>query len=179
MSSPKDDLFTQAMQEVKPLEHKAKVQLNNTTARKTYRPDIHKQNIANTIYNHKPSKARLKEADSPWVLHANGIAPDTLKKLANGQFPIDQHLDLHGMTRDKALQALEELVLTSLQQSYRVLCVIHGRGLHSPDGRPVLKNSVYQWLKTEPISAHILAVTPVLNTAGGSCFILLRRDKQI
>jgi DNA-nicking Smr family endonuclease len=82
------------------------------------------------------------------------------------------------MTRDKSIAALEKTMQSSLQTSDRVICVIHGRGLHSPDGRPVLKHRIYQWLKDGPMSAYVLAVTPAPNTAGGSCLVLLRRDKH-
>jgi len=183
MSNKKDDLFTdlfaEAMQQVQPIEKPVKITPSTATVKKKVHKDIHQRTNAAAYDSQRLVKSTPQEEDdSPWVLRANGIAPDTLKKLANGQLPINHSIDLHGMTRDKSIAALEKTMQSSLHASDRVICVIHGRGLHSPDGRPVLKRSIYQWLKDGPMSAHVLAVTPAPNTAGGSCLILLRRDKR-
>jgi len=182
MNNKKDglftDLFAEAMQQVQPIEKIAKITPSTATAKKKVHRDIHQRTNAAAYDSRTLVKSTPQEDDSPWVLRANGIAPDTLKKLSNGQLPINRTIDLHGMTRDKSIAALEKTMQSSLQTSDRVICVIHGRGLHSPDGRPILKQSIYQWLKNGSMSAHVLAVTPAPNTAGGSCLILLRRDKH-
>lgn len=177
-TDPDESLFADAMQQVQPLEKKSKITSSTAPVRKKVRKDIHQQ-ISHPAY-HEPAqrKSSLQEEGSPWVLRANGIAPDILKKISCGQIPVNQSIDLHGMTRDQAISSLEQTLQSSLQASDRVLRIIHGRGLHSPDGRPVLKNSVYQWLKAGSMSGYILAVTPAPNTAGGSCLVLLRRDKH-
>jgi len=182
MNNKKDDLFTdlfaEAMQQVQPIEKTSKITPSTTTVKKKVHRDIHQRTNAATYDSRTLVKSTPQEDGSPWILRANGIAPYTLKKLGNGQLPINRTIDLHGMTRDKSIAALEKTMQSSLQTSDRVICVIHGRGLHSPDGRPILKQSIYQWLKNGPMSAHVLAVTPAPNTAGGSCLILLRRDKH-
>jgi len=58
-----------------------------------------------------------------------------------------------------------------------VLRVIHGRGLHSPDGRSIIKQAVYDYLRCGSLSGYVLAVIPCPKSAGGACLILLRRDK--
>lgn len=176
--SNSDDLFAEAMQQVKRIEITAKITTPKQPVKNKVRKDIHNKTRASSHALPTRSKSTLKEDASPWVLRANGVAPDVLKKLSSGQTSINHTIDLHGMTRDQALSALEQALQSSLQASDRVLCVIHGRGLHSPDGQPVLKNGIYQWLKRGPMSGYILAVTPAPNTAGGSCLILLRRDKH-
>ncbi len=182
MSHSKDDLFTDlfadAMQQVQPIAKTDKITSSATAVKKKIKKDVHKRANSPTYHTPTQPKATLQEEASPWVLRANGIAPDVLKKLSCGQFPINHSIDLHGMTRDQAISDLERTLQSSLQASDRVLCIIHGRGLHSPDGRAVLKNSVYQWLKAGPMSGFILAVTPAPNTAGGSCLVLLSRDKH-
>jgi len=182
MNNKNDDLFTdlfaEAMQQVQPIEKTVKITSSTPAIKKKLRKDIHQKINITTQDTRTHAKSTLQEDDSPWVLRSNGISPDVLKKLAHGQFPINKTIDLHGMTRDKSIAALEKTMQSSLQASERVLCIIHGRGLHSPDGRAVLKHSIYQWLKDGPMSAHILAVTPAPHTAGGSCLLLLRRDKH-
>lgn len=176
--SSSDDLFAEAMQQVKRIEKTVKITPSKQPVKNKIRKDIHNKTRASSHARPTRYTSTLKEGDTPWVLRANGIAPDVLKKLSCGQIPINHSIDLHGMTRDQALAALEQALQSSLQASDRVLCVIHGRGLHSPDGQAVLKNGIYQWLKRGPMSGYILAVTPAPNTAGGSCLVLLRRDKH-
>lgn len=176
------DLFAEAMQQVQPIEKTAKITPSTTPLRKNRKKlpqDIHQK--TNIFKHHSPTHAKstLQEDNSAWVLRSNGISPDVLKKLSNGQFPINKTIDLHGMTRDKSIAALEKVIQSSLHIGDRVICVVHGRGLHSPDGKAVLKQRIYQWLKDDSISGHILAVTPAPHTAGGSCLVLLRRDKHI
>jgi len=181
MSNKHDDLFTdlfaEAMQQVQPIEKKTKITLSTAVKKKLHK-DIHQKASRATHHYTTLPKTTLQEEHSPWILRANGVSSETLKKLSNGQISIDDSIDLHGMTRDKAITTLEHTLQSSLQSSNRVLCIIHGRGLHSADGRAVLKHSVYQWLRSGPMSGHILAVTPAPNTAGGSCLALLRRDKH-
>ncbi len=172
------DLFAKAMQQVQPIEKTVKITASAQPIRNKIRKDIHKRTKLPLHAIPTRSKSTLKEEGSAWVLRANGIAPDVLKKLSCGQLPINHSIDLHGMTRDQAISALGHTLQSNLQNADRVLCIIHGRGLHSPDGQPVLKKSVYQWLKAGPMSGYILAVTPAPNTAGGSCLVLLRRDKH-
>jgi len=64
-----------------------------------------------------------------------------------------------------------------IAEKKRVLRVIHGRGLHSPDGRSIIKQAVYDYLRCGSLSGYILAAIPCLKSAGGACLILLRRDK--
>ena len=181
MSNKNDDLFTdlfaEAMQQVQPIEKTVKI-ISSTTVKKKVHKDIHQRANIATHDTHSHAKSTLQEDGSPWILRSNGIALDVLKKLSNGQFPINKTIDLHGMTRDTSIAALEKTMQASLHAGDRVICVIHGRGLHSPDGKAVLKHRIYQWLKDGSMSGHILAVTPAPNTAGGSCLLLLRRDKH-
>jgi len=118
------------------------------------------------------------QEDGAWILRSNGIAEDVLKKLGLGRPAVDQCVDLHGMTRDKALIALEEACDDAISHRQRVLRVIHGRGLHSPDGRSVIKQAVYDNLRCSSLSGHVLAVIPCPKSRGGACLILLRRDKK-
>jgi len=90
---------------------------------------------------------------------------------------VDFELDLHGMSREQAYAALTRCMDDALARSWRVLCLVHGRGMHSGDRKPVLKKAVYGWLKEGPYAGCVLAVVPRPGTAGGSCLVLLRRRR--
>ncbi|MDX8406492.1 MAG: Smr/MutS family protein [Mariprofundus sp.] len=113
--------------------------------------------------------------NQPWIRVADGISRERLKRLGAGQPPASRTIDLHGITRDAALATLALHFAEAFDTDSRVLCIIHGRGLHSSDGRPVLKEAVYHWLSEGPFAGHILAVIPQPGSGGGACLVLLRR----
>ncbi len=67
------------------------------------------------------------------------------KKLAPGFVP-DIEIDLHGLTRDAALNALENVLLSQRKEKFKNLLIITGRGLNSGEGGGVLKELVWRWL---------------------------------
>lgn len=119
---------------------------------------------------------QLKQNNNPWELIANGVSREHLKRLAAGSPAIDHHYDLHGMTRDAALSMLQDAILQASDAGERVLCIVHGRGLHS-QGRAILKDAVYQWLREGPLAHMILAAIPQPHSGGGACLVLLRRHR--
>lgn len=66
-------------------------------------------------------------------------------------------LDLHGYYLDEAMDLFEEFIQEKkdvydsegCQQQDRYAIVITGRGLHSPDGIPVIRNNVVEFLEDE------------------------------
>lgn len=75
-----------------------------------------------------------------------GIGPDILRKLRRGNWVIQEQLDLHGMRRDEAREALTEFLRNAVRRGIRCVRIIHGKGLGSVNKEPVLKNKVRNWL---------------------------------
>jgi DNA-nicking Smr family endonuclease len=74
------------------------------------------------------------------------VGPDVLNKLRRGQWAIQGQLDLHGLRRDEARDALSEFIRSAHQHGWRCLRVVHGKGHGSPGKEPVLKAKVQRWL---------------------------------
>jgi DNA-nicking Smr family endonuclease len=55
--------------------------------------------------------------------------------------------------------------------------VVHGRGLHSKDQLPVLKDALRTWLATARFGRHVLAFATArpVDGGGGAIYVLLRR----
>lgn len=164
-----EDVFRRAMQGVRRQQVKKRV----AAARPGVSVSVREAVAAVTSPTHHASPHKA----GSWVLRADGVASERLRRLAAGRPPVEVELDLHGMTRDEALAALEGLLARSMAGGVRVLSVVHGRGLHSKDGRPVLKSAVYDWLRSGPFAGYVLAVVPKPGSGGGSCLILLRRQR--
>lgn len=75
-----------------------------------------------------------------------GIGSDILRKLRRGHWVIQGQLDLHGMRRDQAREALAEFLRNAVKSGTRCVRIIHGKGLGSVNKEPVLKNKVRNWL---------------------------------
>ncbi len=111
--------------------------------------------------------------------HAIPIDPQTLAKLKRGDFAVQSHLDLHGMTRDAAHEAVERFIINAHAMGQRSILIIHGRGLTSADG-PVLKNALVGWLSRGRLSHLVLAFCSARACDGGTgaLNILLKRRPQ-
>ncbi len=75
-----------------------------------------------------------------------GIAIDVVSRLRRGQWALQGQLDLHGLNRDEARDALALFIRHSHRSGRRCLRVVHGKGHGSPGRQPVLKAKVQRWL---------------------------------
>jgi DNA-nicking Smr family endonuclease len=69
-----------------------------------------------------------------------------LRQLRRGAIRIDLQLDLHGLTRDEAIENLERFVKGAYGRGQKGVLVITGKGNNST-GEPVLKQAVLAWLR--------------------------------
>ena len=108
---------------------------------------------------------------------AGGIQHNVLRKLRRGQLIPEAAIDLHGLTREQALQELHGFIHECIDRGIKNVQVVHGKGYQSEQGKPVLKPSVAVWLKQIP---EVLAYAPCLPHDGGegALYVLLKRGRQ-
>ncbi|SAK58925.1 Smr/MutS family protein [Caballeronia ptereochthonis] len=96
----------------------------------------------------------LLDIDETLSYHRPGISQEVVRKLRRGAWIVQAQLDLHGMRREEAREALAEFIRESVKRGLRCLRVIHGKGLGSIGREPVLKGKVRAWLvqKSEVIA---------------------------
>jgi DNA-nicking Smr family endonuclease len=116
------------------------------------------------------------EDDPALNYSAPGVGPDVMKKMRKGHWPVQDELDLHGMNRDQARDALGAFLTKSQQRNHRCVCVIHGRGFGSRGQEPVLKSMVHSWL----VQKGVVAFCQARNNEGGegALIVLLRAALQ-
>jgi DNA-nicking Smr family endonuclease len=107
----------------------------------------------------------------------HGLDPRVVRRLRKGEFALQGHVDLHGMTREEAKAALDSFLSQSRLAGKRCVLVVHGRGLHSKDEVPVLKNALKRWMATARFGEHVLAFATARSHDGGlgAVYVLLRR----
>ena len=109
-----------------------------------------------------------------------GLDPRLLSRLRRGEFAVQDHIDLHGMIQPDAKQALRDFIIKSVGKGMRTVLVVHGRGLGSPGGRPVLKHATAQWLSHGEIGAHVhaFATSRPQDGGAGAMYVLLKRQRR-
>jgi DNA-nicking Smr family endonuclease len=106
-----------------------------------------------------------------------GLDPSIVRKLRRGDYSVQGHLDLHGQTRQEAKGDVERFLREARRSGKRCVVVVHGRGLHSRDQLPVLKDALKTWLGQARFARHVLAFATARPTDGGAgaLYVLLRR----
>ncbi|HET8732783.1 MAG TPA: Smr/MutS family protein, partial [Anaeromyxobacteraceae bacterium] len=106
-----------------------------------------------------------------------GIDHGVVRKLRRGEFAVQGHVDLHGLTREEAKRTVDEFLRASRSAGKRCVLVVHGRGLHSKDQLPVLKDALRSWLGSARFGRHVLAFATARPVDGGAgaIYVLLRR----
>ncbi len=168
-----DELFSKAMRDVRRIDPPARRVTTRPGSEISLQP---RKRSAKFAAEQAPAQQPQPGGD-PWVLKVDGVAASSIRQLATGNPPVDREVDLHGMTRDEMYRVLSRLLEEALDRNWRVLCLVHGRGLHSEDGKPVLKKAVYDWLRDGPYAGWVLTVIPKPGTGGGSALVLLRRRR--
>jgi len=75
-----------------------------------------------------------------------GVGPDVVTRLRRGHWAIQGQIDLHGLRREEAREALAAFVREATRRGQRCVRVVHGKGHGSPGKQPVLKAKVQRWL---------------------------------
>lgn len=89
----------------------------------------------------------LLDDDPSLSFTRSGVGSDVVRKLRKGVWPVQDELDLHGMRRDTARDAVGDFISKAVRRKLRCICVIHGKGLGSAGGEPVLRSMVHSWLE--------------------------------
>jgi len=127
----------------------------------------------------KPRSPSLHELDAGT---AHGIDHRMAQRFKRGQLPIDAHLDLHGMTRERAHEALNRFLASAQSRGDRCIVVVTGKGQKGPlePHTGVLKATLPRWLNDAPNRARVLAFAPARPQHGGAgaFYVLLKRTRQ-
>ena len=126
-------------------------------------------------------EALSDEFDIETLLHTDellsyrrpGLGPEVVRKLREGRWSIQRHIDLHGLRTDEAREALGRFVRECHQNGLRCVRVVHGRGLGSPGRTPVLKGRVLRWLVQKSEVMAFVQARPAEGGAG-ALVVLLR-----
>ena len=173
----RDKSFGELVGKVRPLVHNTiEPQRARTPARRRPpEPDVLPATLTPTAPQLLGSDSHDAAAASDY--HRPGLQNSVLRKLRRGQYPVQDELDLHGLTVREAGVRLADFLKSARGQRLSCVRIIHGKGLSSPGKDPVLKPQVARWLRGHE---GVLAFTPARRDDGGSgaLYVLLRSRRE-
>lgn len=108
----------------------------------------------------------------------------TKRRLARGSMPIDERLDLHGLTQDAAHSALRHFLVAARSRGARMVLVITGKGKSGSGGeirdRGVLRRAVPHWLADPALRAIVVGFEEahLAHGGAGAIYVRLRRHDR-
>lgn len=115
----------------------------------------------------------LLDTDDALSFRRPGMGPDVLRKLRRGGWRIQGQLDLHGMRREDARDALSDFIREAHKSGWRCVRVVHGKGLGSPGKAPILKSRVHSWLVQKKEVLAFVQAKPADGGAGALLVLLM------
>lgn len=162
-----DDLFEQAMADVRPLGDRRRRAVRGRRAAGPSQED------------NQPGAASVAFEIETWAEEVTGLAPGVdshrLAELRRGRPPVERTVDLHGLTRDEARGKVRRFLQQVLAAGCRCVLVVHGRGRRSAS-TPVIKPALPEWLAAPPHGERVIAFTTAPPNLGGpgATLVLLR-----
>ena len=131
------------------------------------------QRVLHEAFSDEFDAATLLDIDDALSFRRPGVGLDVTQKLRKGGWSIQGEIDLHGLRRDEAREALAAFLRDALKRGWRCVRVVHGKGLGSPGKTPVLKGKVQSWLMQKD---EVLAFVQARADEGGAgaVVVLLR-----
>lgn len=151
------DLFLQAVKDVKPLKstrtasHQAQTKRKKDHAFQNEQFKRRQQHaLGQTQLSHLQNISDFYSPDYDETPRRDYLSPlcgpDVLRHLKKERWAIVSSIDLHGATLDQARLRLAYFLQHSLAENYKCVRVVHGIGYGSKDSGPVLPTAVRRWL---------------------------------
>ncbi|MFC7300532.1 Smr/MutS family protein [Cognatiluteimonas weifangensis] len=119
-------------------------------------------------------QADTLEAGDALAYRREDVPPRVLLRLRRGLYAAQDELDLHHADAVRAEALLRQFLKDATHAGCGCVRIVHGKGLHSDSGVPVLKNLVDRVLRQR---ADVLAFhsAPPAQGGNGAVLVLLRR----
>ena len=165
------DLFARAVGPVQPLRGARRVQhaqpAHEPVPRQRQQDD---EAVLRESLSDEFDVSTLLQVDEHLSFRRPGIGPDVPVRLRRGHWAVQAQIDLHGLRSDEAREALARFLREARRAGLRCVRVVHGKGLGSPGGVPVLKGKVHAWLVQKQ---HVLAFVQARPIDGGAGALLV------
>lgn len=134
--------------------------------------------LAESLADLRQPLAPVIESGDELQFRRPAVPEQVYRKLRRGQYRVEAEVDLHGLTAALAESELKSFLATALLREWRVLRIVHGKGLRSGNRGPVLKLLVNAYLQRV---GAVLAFASAREVDGGSgaCLVLLASKRRL
>ncbi|MCK9985616.1 MAG: hypothetical protein AzoDbin1_02088 [Azoarcus sp.] len=170
-SADPTDLFRYAVRGAKPVDtrNRAEVEAPRPQPHPIKHVEDEREALRESMEAPMTLEDRLETGEEAAFLRP-GLPRRVLTDLRRGRWVLQARLDLHGCNRDEAREKLAHFLAASLQQGWRCVRVIHGKGHGSPGKQSILKHLSRGWLAQRE---EILAFCQAGPHDGGSGALLV------
>lgn len=172
-----DRAFYEAMQGVRPIQqesrvsHPTGVQVTPGHARRRASAVLEPETGGNLL---STEVSQRYSPHDPIAFRRDGVQQGVFRKLKQGAYEIESHLDLHRLFVEQAREAVFDFVKACYDQGLRTVTILHGKGERSVTPAR-LKNCVAHWLpQLETVQAFCSAQPQHGGT--GAVYVLLRKN---
>jgi len=164
------ETFSDAMSDVKPI--KQPNEINQEKPKPKAKAVFTRADEHQVMLDALESDVQQAEYESGDVISytRNGVSARILRKLRNGEYSVQRVCDLHGETAESARKMLAVFMQDCKKDNIRCVRIIHGKGLRSGHGGPVIKPMLNRWLRLLDI---VLAYHSAPRTQGGTGAVLV------
>jgi len=166
------DLFLQAVADVRPFQASGKMPAqagSHPLGKTASQPAEELPVVEHVVFLEEIGRLKLDTKFTDFVPdegELQTLAGNRLRQVKRGVVSVSHQLDLHGLTREEALNALPGFLLSAQKKGQKAVLVITGKGLHSAE-EPVLHQAVASWLR-DAGRATVLEFAPAPREMGGS-----------
>lgn len=133
------------------------------------------QQVVDQLLNDELDIADYETGEELIYLRA-GLSKAIFKKLRKGDILVEAELDLHGKIVSEAKLSLGLFLKQCYTHQRRCIRIIHGKGLGSPGGQPVLKSKVDHWLRQRDEVLAFCSAQP-RDGGTGAVYVLLKKSR--
>lgn len=120
-----------------PVEQRRVLPREEVKARRTFLQEVEKLQLDVRFEDQLPEEEQLRS-----------LTGNRLRQLKRGVIQLNRQLDLHGLTREEAVESLAPFLQSACSAGEKGVLIITGKGTHSVEG-PVLQQVVAAWLREE------------------------------
>lgn len=175
-----EEIFIEAMADVReirefreiPIKEPLRIKCPEGYRRLLYRADDSLEILRQIVSGER--KIRLSDTGEYMEWISPNMRKDITQRLHQGDFSVQDYIDLHGMTLSEAEEAFCLFFRDAIKKRLFCVKVIHGRGLRSPGG-PVLKEALKKWLQGN-FRKWVLAYSSAKDCDGGlgATYVILK-----
>jgi len=170
--------FREAMSGVRP--HATPDRLEPLVRRPSTRPrstEADEQAVLEEMMSDTLNPEDIESGDT-LTYRGDGIQDSVWRRLRRGNYHIRAELDLHGLNRDAARQAVAQFLADCQNNDARCIRIIHGKGRGSPNSGPVIKALLDGWLRQRKDVLAFCSARPH-DGGTGAVYVLLRASQTV